>query len=579
MKPPKQTKQQYQSLITSTTNLLVSPPTVTTQSPTAKGDAYVSSIRSLLSSLPYQERIEVCGKTGDKGQDIRIEGNRKTLIIQAKLDKSHSGPEGIRGEISKVVNGGLLKQGDATVFCYVTNNEIPSDIVEKVKVGLAEDRKWVDLRVFQVRNEDFKDKTVEKNPSELELVELVKSVLAWPVTLTPVSNGTWRDSRTQYIAFFKVAELSKLNELAKKENYGTKLFGDNPRGGLGLGNKVNKEILRTLCEEPDRFCARNMGPTITCNKLAAVDANGAITISIADEPQVVNGAQSWHCFIHESVTAQNASIAEVAVTFVFEPDSEKRKDVSKCRNYSTPVKGLHVVWNDDEVKLLCKAFEERYSLPLAPNTAKGPLSAQQLNTVLISLKKPGIASDLCNGGNACGRATKLRDELIQLSTDDALRQLKCAIELNTVVTHVLELYATKLSEEKEVPQSEEVKSKRKNHKALIKQSAFMLTYAIGHSLGFDVNNATTSLEKMIHWLKTDPRRSKLQQALVDDFLYPYMNGSQENLMQEAAYSAEKGVSGIMKLDSFLTGTNTSPRAISYPNFCLRMMLIKSNLKL
>lgn len=590
MKPPKQTKQQYQALITSsTTNLLDPSTTITTPSPTAKGDAYVSSIRSLLSSLPYQECIEVCGKTGDKGQDIRIEGNGKTLIIQAKLDKSHSGPEGIRGEISKVVNGGLLKQGESTIFCYVTNNEISSDIVEKVKAGLAEDRKWVDLRVFRVRHQSFADASIKKEASETELLELALDTVSRDYTMTfetapsavsfyTLANG--EQAPGMVLGIVSDSELSKYNELLLAENARNNFYRYNPRNRILRKNKVNTAIEETKTKAAHMMLARNNGITMVCDGyvIDPIDPR-KVTIKKPRNSRVLNGGQSYSVMSEGRPTG-----ALITLRLCIIPSDGNAKyeetvnETSKCLNDSTPVHSQLSVWNSSAVHNLCEDFYAAHKIRIACNDGKlekdeAKVSAQSLFSVLVSLYSPGLGLDASGGGcdNQKDRSTRW---FMNNSKEERVKQI--------YVAHLLQQFTQGIQSKLVSAQKARVAdADTKIFPYARKQLACLVVYALSdiHNIspngvaGLDeflqtVAFPAASMEKLRKTLENPSKVEGLQDRLAL-VLARYLDKEEKRSIHNEVASKDKTVTQIQKQRNFLVDDR------EYSNFCVLMEGIKN----
>ena len=87
------------------------------------------------------------------------------------------------------------------------------------------------------------------------------------------------------------------------------LFFENIREFLGekedrKGEAVNKDIMRTLIDEPDRMLSRNNGITFKADK---VKSNGESSL-LLDGSSIVNGCQTTMCIVNAGEAARDAEI-------------------------------------------------------------------------------------------------------------------------------------------------------------------------------------------------------------------------------------------------------------------------------
>ena len=91
------------------------------------------------------------------------------------------------------------------------------------------------------------------------------------------------------------------------ERGGLRLFARNIRGFLGMKTKINKGMLATLKNEPDRFYYYNNGITMVCDAAERKSSRGRDYIQVAN-PQIINGQQTTRTLASLPVQAAKASV-------------------------------------------------------------------------------------------------------------------------------------------------------------------------------------------------------------------------------------------------------------------------------
>ncbi|MEE7505129.1 hypothetical protein MMR14E_18810 [Methylobacterium mesophilicum] len=93
-----------------------------------------------------------------------------------------------------------------------------------------------------------------------------------------------------YKSYLLILEGTTIHWLFKR--YGPRLYDTNLRSYLDNKTKVNKDIIRTVREQPDRFLAYNNGLTATAQEIEVSLVHGQPCISRIVGLQIVNGAQT-----------------------------------------------------------------------------------------------------------------------------------------------------------------------------------------------------------------------------------------------------------------------------------------------
>lgn len=134
------------------------------------------------------------------------------------------------------------------------------------------------------------------------------------------------------------------------------LFRKNVRQSLGLSNKVNKGIARTLRNNPEEFFFLHNGVTAICSSIN-IDGN---TMAVK-ELNVVNGCQSLNTIYSCSESVRKASDAYIMFRFYEISDPERADNISTCTNSQSAVKARDLRSNDKYVLTMKKAYEQFYT--------------------------------------------------------------------------------------------------------------------------------------------------------------------------------------------------------------------------
>jgi hypothetical protein len=134
------------------------------------------------------------------------------------------------------------------------------------------------------------------------------------------------------------------------------LFRKNVRQSLGLSNKVNKGIARTLRNNPEEFFFLHNGVTAICSSIK-IDGN---TMAVK-ELNVVNGCQSLNTIYSCSESVRKATDAYIMFRFYEISDPERADNISTCTNSQSAVKARDLRSNDKYVLAMQKAYEQFYT--------------------------------------------------------------------------------------------------------------------------------------------------------------------------------------------------------------------------
>lgn len=134
------------------------------------------------------------------------------------------------------------------------------------------------------------------------------------------------------------------------------LFRKNVRQSLGLSNKVNKEIKKTVYSDRHRdFFFYHNGITAICDKMELND--GFLRL---EGLNVVNGCQSLNTILSCSEKVKQLNDTYIMFRFYEIPQRDRADKISIYTNFQTAVKPRDLRSNDKRVLNLKKAYEMRY---------------------------------------------------------------------------------------------------------------------------------------------------------------------------------------------------------------------------
>lgn len=134
------------------------------------------------------------------------------------------------------------------------------------------------------------------------------------------------------------------------------LFQKNVRQSLGLSNRVNKAIRRTIYDKPKEFFFYHNGITAICNRLET-SKDGTLTIHGLS---IVNGCQSMNTILSCSEQIKTYENSYVMFRFYEIPQRERGDKISISTNSQSAVKPRDLRSNDKRVLSIKKQFEQKY---------------------------------------------------------------------------------------------------------------------------------------------------------------------------------------------------------------------------
>lgn len=209
-----------------------------------------------------------------------------------------------------------LANADRILFVIITSSNL-SGILRRYRDSSMSSRAY-----FEQLERDKRIEIIDGARLLRELQALYRQnyILAPRIELPLSAN--YLHSKDVYLSFVTGKSLADLYA-----EHGSSLFFENIREFLGEGEEregeaVNKDILKTLEEEPEKMLGRNNGITIKADK---VSPSGDRSL-ILENSSIVNGCQTTMCIVH---AGESAHRAEILVKIVEGGDSW---DIAKAAN-------------------------------------------------------------------------------------------------------------------------------------------------------------------------------------------------------------------------------------------------------
>lgn len=149
-----------------------------------------------------------------------------------------------------------------------------------------------------------------------------------------------------YLAIIPGLTLAKIYK-----QYQQILLEKNVRTFLQFKGKVNKQIRRTLREQPDMFFSYNNGISTTASDIETKEIDGMLYITRIFDWQIVNGGQTTAsiaaCLADKSVDLSKVYVPmKISVIRDAEHDDEIVRSISVCANSQTAIKNSDFSAND-----------------------------------------------------------------------------------------------------------------------------------------------------------------------------------------------------------------------------------------
>ena len=297
------------------------------QSPVERGRLFLTWVltKAFQASEDDAENAILDG-SNDHGIDaiLEVPGSELSFfrIFQTKYGKSHSVDEIIafKSKISE-----LLEEEP---------NDLPEGRIRDALINIKK-KKW-ETEIIYVTDQNVEYKE-EENFHVYGFSQIVEKL--WGDIIEPAENKTETLTLDKNMVFnntvIGVISLSELGHLVlRTKKY---IFESNIRKFLPVKTEVNKQLRKTLKEEPAEVFYYNNGVTIVVKDF---EVNGNEIKLI--EPQIVNGAQT-STTIADIVRGDPNINGNIQITIIKEDVTTTRNNITKYRNSQNAVKGRDLI--------------------------------------------------------------------------------------------------------------------------------------------------------------------------------------------------------------------------------------------
>lgn len=266
--------------------------------------------------------------------------------------------------------------------------------------------------------------TYEENSLSSSKSYLVKLPIATLIRMT-TNNDELRNKHN----------LESFNEL-KDSKLNTNILYDNVRGYLG-DSKFNKNIIKTLKENPNRFFMYNNGITITAKDVNSIPINGnkKFLFTIKDI-QVVNGGQtlrSIYQFKNEDFDEEKLADASILVRiFKTENNSDLTNDIAEYTNSQNSISASDLK-SINNLQIKIENYLRQYKIDYVRKSGDVELK----NTEFKRITKEKTAQILYSYNGFPDRATNQKSKLFEKYYDEIFDENNLDFEL---LYKLIELY-------------------------------------------------------------------------------------------------------------------------------------------
>ena len=266
--------------------------------------------------------------------------------------------------------------------------------------------------------------TYEENSLSSSKSYLVKLTIATLIRMT-TNNDELRNKHN----------LESFNEL-KDSKLNTNILYDNVRGYLG-DSKFNKNIIKTLKENPNRFFMYNNGITITAKDVNSIPINGnkKFLFTIKDI-QVVNGGQtlrSIYQFKNEDFDEEKLADASILVRiFKTENNSDLTNDIAEYTNSQNSISASDLK-SINNLQIKIENYLRQYKIDYVRKSGDVELK----NTEFKRITKEKTAQILYSYNGFPDRATNQKSKLFEKYYDEIFDENNLDFEL---LYKLIELY-------------------------------------------------------------------------------------------------------------------------------------------
>jgi hypothetical protein len=333
-------------------------------------------LRNIYLRTAVEARLDITDGADDKEIDAVIvdDEKRKVFVFQGKFFTASTVDGGPIQEVlsawlrihdipalQEAANAKLKPKLQAVAEALKDDYEV---VFELVTTGTLTPAAQRDLETFQNSISDFEhpeasvllvdSATLQDRWNEALALELPKLNHSFVLQAGRYLNVEIGGVKT-VLAAIPLSECVKIPGIADG-----RLFRKNVRQSLGLTNKVNKEIKKTILgDTPQYFFLFHNGITALCETLTLDPASHRLTLN---GMSVVNGCQSLTTIRACSEKAKQTGNSFVLFRFYEIPQKDLADKISIYTNSQNAVKPRDLRSNDKRVTSLKRAYEARYPL-------------------------------------------------------------------------------------------------------------------------------------------------------------------------------------------------------------------------
>lgn len=319
---------------------------------------------------------------------------------------------------------------------------------------------------------------------------LIKLPLAELIRITCTNKDLRNENITDY-------------NILKKQDLELSLLFDNVRGYLGSTTKFNKNIIKTIQDQPNKFFMFNNGITMTAKSIVKEDINGAKKFSCRITGfQIVNGGQTIRTiyeFCHNSFDQEKLANAEILVRlFQTATDKQLTNNIAEYTNSQNAISSVDLKSISDYQIKIGTYLEKKDILYVRKSGDTG--NVEESYKYRISMEK--VAQLLYSYSGYPDRATNQKKALFEKYYDEIFDEEKLEFEL------LEELILKYFSIEKEYQGLE-----YKNYH----QKYLYIIFLLGKHPDKSVKSCIELLEKKLESYKADEKISSARKLIQKGF--------------------------------------------------------------
>lgn len=241
--------------------------------------------------------------------------------------------DGLTPKTKHIIEEILNRNGYDYELYYVTNAKKNNDTGLAEYIQSLNDKSGLETIVIGL--EDWKNLIFNDDVSNhLNLVVPTSNLFLF--------KKTELSSESSLVMHLSLEEVAKL--IVREQDIKTEYLSSNVREYLGEKNKYNKNIMKTIIDDPDNFMFYNNGITVVCENLKTEPKDGSKNLDVKiTNYQVVNGGQTLvtlaNVFLSLETEEQKQKFSnlKVLVRMYTTSNEEQISKISEYTNSQTPI--------------------------------------------------------------------------------------------------------------------------------------------------------------------------------------------------------------------------------------------------